>query len=244
MKSIRFVLLVVLCLLMACKYHTPSTTVIVLDTSLSITPRAGQAAIGERILHLDRGDRIILVPITNDARNDTGGRILRLQAPTARESYDADLKRFRIGARKQFAAWGASLDTHQSHTDILGALDVALQEFIVLPKETNRRLIVVSDFIEDDGLHDFVRDKGLADPASSRTIAARLRTERSFTLPGVPICLGRLESNDFVQLTEERKAAVQVFWDEYLSDVGHTPLVHFDGAGLLADADQKCLPDK
>ena len=114
----------------------------------------------------------------------------------------------------------------------------------MLPKETNRRLIVVSDFIEDDGLHDFVRDKGLASPASSRTIAVRLRTERGFVLPRVPICLGRLESRDFSQLTEDRKAAVQAFWDEYLSDAGHTPVMHFDGAGLLADADQKCLPGK
>src|ERR1039458_6036957 len=150
----RYVAIALLFLLAGCSRRVPEATIEVIDTSLSITPRAEKAALGavhDQIDHMQRGDTLILIPITGDAANDAGGRILRLSAPIQRETYDTDLRRFQEQGRKQFAAWVAALDPHQSRTDILGALDAARQEFPVLPKESRRKLIVVSDFLEDDG---------------------------------------------------------------------------------------------
>src|ERR1035441_8055941 len=121
--------------LAACSHRTPEATVEVIDTSLSITPRAEKAALDavqDQIAHMQREDTLVVIPITGDAANDTEGRVLRLSAPTQRETYDTDLRRFREQSRKQFTAWTASLDSHQSRTDILGALDAVRQELAVL----------------------------------------------------------------------------------------------------------------
>ena len=225
-----------LILLAACSHPVPKVTVEVLDTSLSITSRAKRAAenaILDQISRLGRGDRLILIPITGDAQNDAGGRILRLVAPTERQAYDNDLRRFQADAKKQYANWLASLDPHQMRTDILGALDVARQEFAAVPGDADRRLIVLSDFIEDDSSYRFVSSPQLANAERARALAVGLRTERSFALSGVSVCLGRLESTDFAPLSPQRKEAVQAFWAEYLNDRGQAPALRFDGTGML-----------
>jgi hypothetical protein len=201
-------------------------------------------AVQNQIVRMQRGDVLILIPITGDEANDAGGRVLRLSVPTQRETYDADLRRFQEQARKQFAAWVASLDPHQSRTDILGALDAARQEFVSLPKESNRRLIVVSDFLEDDGIHNFVLAGSLASPARARQLAARLREEHSFTMQGVAPCFGRLESSDFAPLAAQRKEAVQAFWSAYLTGGRESAEIQFDGTGILADTERGCFGGK
>lgn len=233
MTPIRVVALVLLLTPTACSHPLPTATVEVIDTSLSITPRAEKAvldAVQDQIAQLGRGDSLVLIPITGDAENDAGGRILRLQAPTTREPYDADLRRFRENARKQFAVW---LSTNQARTDILGALDTARQELRTFPMGSVRRLIVLSDFIEDDGRYHFTSDSALADPAHARALAARLRTERGFTLKEVTLCLGRLESTDFAPLSPERKEAVNAFWQTYLAEQNHEPEIQTDGMACL-----------
>jgi hypothetical protein len=224
-------------LLVACSHPAPNVTVDVLDTSMSITPRAEYAAenaILDQISHLGRGDRLILIPITGDAENDVGGKILRLAVPTERQAYDADLKRFRVDAKNKYGAWIASINSNQQRTDILGTLDVARQEFAVVPKDSERRLIILSDFLEDDPTYRFITAPQLANLSRARALAVGLRTERSFALPEVPVCLGRLESSDFVPLSPQRKEAVQAFWAEYLNDRGQAPALRFDGTGLLS----------
>ena len=243
MNASRIAGVIPVILLAACAYHAPVATVEIVDTSASITPRAERAtlnAVDEQISRLGRGDRLVVIPITDDARNDAPGRILRLQAPTVRESYNADLKRFRNDAQTQFTVWVATLDPHQRRTDILGALNAARQELASLPKEDKRRLIVVSDFLEDDGTYNFVRDRTLANPARARALAARLRAERSFVLSGIDLCLGRLESRDFAPLAEDRKAAVRAFWIAYFAENGPQPEIDFDGAGMVADTEHGC----
>jgi hypothetical protein len=243
-NTVQYVAITLLLLLAGCSHPIPQATVEVIDTSLSITPRAEKAALDavqNQIAHMQRGDILVLIPITGDAVNDAGGRVLRLSAPTERETYDADLRRFRVAAGKQFAAWATSLDKHQSRTDILGALDAARQELSALPKETNRRLIVVSDFLEDDGSYNFVSSGPLASPARARQLAARLREQHGFTLQGVPLCLGRLESSDFAPLPAQRKEAVQAFWAAYFADKGKLGEIQFDGTGILADTERGCF---
>lgn len=244
MKPIRSAILTVVLLLAACKHDMPSATVVVIDTSLSITPRAERAAfsaLSDQISHLGRGDSLVLIPITGNAENDAGGRILRLHAPVVREPYDADIRRFREDGRKQFATWVATVGADPGRTDILGAFDAARQELAALPKGNNPRLIVISDFLEDDGAYNFVRDTALANPTRARHLASRLRVERGFSLTGISLCLGRLESSDFAPLSEERKAAVQAFWTTYTAQPGQTSELGFDGTGMLADAGHGCF---
>jgi hypothetical protein len=246
-NTVRYAAITLLFLLAGCSHRVPEATIEVIDTSLSITPRAEKAvldAVQNQIGQMQRGDRLILIPITGDAQNDAGGRILRLSAPTERETYDTDLRRFQERARKQFAAWVASLDKHQSRTDILGALATARQELAVLPKGINRRLIIVSDFLEDDGAYSFVSAGSLASPAHARQLAAHLRAQHGFALQGVPLCLGRLESSDFAPLTAQRKDAVQAFWTAYFAAGGELVEIRLDGTGILADTERGCFGGK
>ena len=236
MTALRSFAFASLILLAGCSHPVPKATVEVLDTSLSITPRAEHAAenaILDQISHMGRGDRLILIPITGDAENDAGGRILRLVAPTERQAYDNDLRRFQADAKKQNVAWLASLDPHEMRTDILGTLDVARQEFAAIPKNADRHLIILSDFLEDDPSYRFVFSPQLANAARARALAVLTRTDRGFALPGVRVCLGRLESGDFAPLSPQRKEAVQAFWAEYLNDRGRAPALRFDGTGML-----------
>ena len=247
LRSVRCTTIALLFLLAGCSHRVPQATVEVIDTSLSITTRAEKAALNAvqgQIAHMRRGDQLVLIPITGDAANDAGGRILRLSAPTRRETYDADLRRFHEHARKQFVVWKASLDPHQSRTDILGALDAAQQELALLPKKSNRNLIVVSDFLEDDGIYRFVSAGLLASPARARQLAARLREQHGFTLQEVPLCLGRLESSDFAPLSAQRKNAVQAFWTAYFTAGSEPTEIQFDGTGILTDAEHGCFSRK
>jgi hypothetical protein len=240
MNNARVAGVAMLLLLAGCFRRVPVATVEVIDTSMSITSRAehtAKSAVGNQISHMGRGDRLILIPITGNAQNDAGGRVLRLSAPTEREPYDTDLRTFQSEAQKQFAAWSASLDPHQMRTDILGSLDVARQEFVAIPKGNGRRLIIVSDFLEDEPSYRFVSAPQLADDGRARALASILRSGREFALPGVLICLGRLESSDFAPLSPQRKKAVQAFWIAYLSDKDRQPELHFDGTGMLTGTD-------
>jgi len=247
LRVIRHAATATLFLLTACSHRVPNGTVEVIDTSLSITLRAEKAALNavqNQIAHMQRGDQLVIIPITGDAANDAGGRVLRLSAPTQRETYDTDLRRFQEQAGKQFAAWVASLDKHQSRTDIFGALDAAQQEFATLPNGMNRKLVVVSDFLEDDGNYRFVSAGSLANAVRARDLATRLREQHGFTLQGVPLCLGRLESKDFAPLAAQRKEAVQAFWIAYFAAGGESAEMQFDGTGILADTERGCFGGK
>jgi hypothetical protein len=242
-ESTQHTIIIAFLLLTGCSHHVPQATVEVIDTSASITTRAEKSAlvaIQNQIAHMQRGDRLVLIPVTGDEANDAGGRILRFSAPIERETYDADLHRFQEQARMQFAAWVASLDKHQSRTDIFGALDAAQQEFAVPPKDSNRRLIILSDFLEDDGTYRFVSAGSLTNPVRARELAARLRQQHGFTVPGAPLCLGRLESSDFAPLSAQRKEAIQAFWSAYFGAGGQLTEIRFDGTGILADAERGC----
>jgi hypothetical protein len=235
-----------LLLLAACSHRVPTVTVEIIDTSQSITPRAehaAQGAIRSQIDRMQRGDILVLIPIMGDVQNDADGRILRFQAPNRREAYNADLGRFRADAEKRFAAWAASSDLHQARTDILGALDAARQEIALFSTGSSRRLVIASDFLEDDRAEHFVTDRSLANPARARELALRLRAAHGFAVPGVALCLGRLESSDYAPLSAERKEAVTAFWSAYLAGNSQSPEIHFDGTGMLADVEHVC-PNK
>ena len=244
LNATRYAMIAGVILFQGCSPRTPQAKIEVIDMTASITPRAQRAALDmvqNQIGHMQRGDLLVLIPITGDAQNDAGGHILRITAPTVREAYDTDLKRFNEEAGKQFDAWVASLEGYQSRTDILGALDAARQELASLPKKTDRRLIVISDFIEDDGRYNFVSAGSLPNAESARELAGQLRVAHGFTLQGAHLCLGHLESTDFARLPTDRKDAIQAFWAAYFAE-GNTPAeIRFDGTGILADPDRGCV---
>ena len=237
MTTLRlFCLATLIIMLTGCSHPVPKTTVEVLDTSLSITPRAEHAAenaILDQISRMGRGDRLILIPITGDAQNDAGGRILRLVAPADREAYDNDLRRFRADAKQRYAAWLASLDPHQMRTDISGHLGCrpagirSDSQRCRPPPHHPERFPRRRPFVP-------IR---LVAAACERRACSRVRGRHAdgsrIRSPRGPVCLGRLESSDFAPLSPQRKEAVQAFWAEYLSDRGEAPALRFDGTGML-----------
>ena len=141
---------------------TPSDTVVEADVSQSIDQAGTVHAfkeIDDRIDGMKRGDSLTIIPILSDAMSDVSGQIVHLTAPTERQAYDNDLTVFRADAHAAVQKMrDASLAHPTKNTDILGALDAARQVFDSLPSRDTRTLIVLSDFLEDDGL-----------PASPRT---------------------------------------------------------------------------
>ncbi len=227
-------------------HHEPATDdVCLLDISKSIERQSTVEefkAIDSLVEHLKRGDSLTLIPITGNALGDSPGRIVHLSVPTQRQPYDHDLVTFRDQAREQIKAMrDQALASPSNHTDILGALDAARQELALFPKQNNRRLLIVSDFLEDDGTYNFVSAPPLDGPVRAQLLAAHLREQRGFTLPDVRVCLGRLESRDFRPLSQKRKGAVQAFWSAYLSDKGSVAEIRLDGTEMLADPEQGCL---
>jgi hypothetical protein len=224
--------------LSGCSRHVPTATVVLVDPSGSVTAQARKeeyAAVAALIPKMRRGDSLTIIPITDDEAADIQGRILRLQVPMRREAYDADLRRFHDLAGREYAVFAANLLAHPGQrTDILGALDVARQEFKAIPTTDRRRLVVLSDFLEDDGRYRFTSDPRLAKTATARQRATRLRREHGFTLAGVEVYLGALESTDFARLGPERRRAVRSFWSEYFAQPGSRTEVQLDGTGMLA----------
>lgn len=240
----RILLLLPLLCLISCNHPKPTTTVELIDTSLSISPRAESAALDavrSQIQHMDRGDHLILIPVAGDAENVAGGRILRLEAPSIRQAYDADLRAFRKKATQQFSSWAAARGADRSRTDLLGSLDAARQALASSPKGSALRLVIASDFIEDDGEFNFASNSSFANVSRARLFATSLRAARGLSLHGMTVCPGRLESADFAALSPSRQQAINVFWQTYLADSGRTPEIAIDGLGMLRAAHSACL---
>jgi hypothetical protein len=244
------VVLFVCYLLTGCRWHREAANeyVCLLDISKSIRRESVVAefkAMDSLADRLKRGDALTLIPITGSAMADTPGRIVHLVAPAVRQPYDHDLVVFRDKAHKEIKAMrDRALADPSNRTDILGALDAARQELAVLPKESNRNLVVVSDFLEDDETYNFVTAGSLASPAHARQLAVRLHEQHGFTLQGVPACLGLLESSDLSPLSAQRKEAVQAFWTAYFAAGGEAAEIHVDGTGILTDAESGCFDGK
>lgn len=237
MTAVRFVAFTLLFVLIGCAPKVPTVTVDVVDTSLSIKPRAeadALRAIRGQISSLGRGDTLILIPITGNAENDMEGRILSLHAPTTREPYDAGIRRFRKDAVRKFTAWSSSAHADPDRTDILGALNVASQVIASLPRDSRSRLIVLSDFLEDAPPYNFTDSPYLETAKRARHLGAQLRAKQHPSFPDIPICLGQLESREYQSLSPQRIEAVQTFWTTYLRNHGHAPELRIDGTGTLA----------
>jgi len=212
--------------------HLPREVVVVPDMSASIDPEAERqmfAAIEDVAQHLHRGDTLTIIPITDDADAELQGRTLHYIVPTVenRQAYDADLRRLHSQIKDDLAQLQADAVAHPGkQTDILGSIRVAMREFSSRP--TDKWLIVLSDFIQDDRQFNFRKDPRLANAICAEALG------KTVGLPygkysSVRVALGRLRSKEFSALTPTRQWAIDAFWERAMSPATVDP----DGTAAL-----------
>src|ERR1035437_1643670 len=221
-------------------YHSPAQTihrVYLLDCSASIAPRALDDAFHQVELQADkmqRGDRISVIPITSDSDTNAQGNILRMTVPLNRQFYDQDLQVFRKNFRQALRAIHDHAKVHLfDKTDILGSVDLAAQEFAPDDGSVHKRLIVLSDFIEEDGILDFRTAPALAGETSARMLASRL-VKNIPQISTVSVFLGSLQSAELDRLPKARRQAIREFWLEYFNNEKTHPVFATDGPGMSA----------
>jgi len=198
----------------------PREIVIVPDISQSIDADAEKqmfAAIEDVASHLRRGDTLTIVPITGDAESELQGRIIHYAVPRAenRQAYDGDLRKLDAQIKDDLAGLQADAVAHPGkHTDILGSIRIAIKEFS--GDAADKRLIVLSDFIQDDAQFDFRKDARLRNREEGGKLAKNLKTEID-PHPSLQMFLGRLRSREFSTLPLGRRRAIDEFWEQLTS---------------------------
>jgi hypothetical protein len=211
--------------------------VILIDVSASIDPSAEEEAfraIEDAVSRLPRGDAVTIVPITGDADTQVEGRALRFHAPTVREAYDQDRKRFSTLVHRSLGdAKGAALAHPGAMTDILGTVQVASEEFAFDPPGTEHNLVVLSDFIHQDQSMNFTNTPMLVNITCAKVLADRLSQGTRLSLTRV--FLGSLRSTDLWKLDRERREAIKEFWHQYFAATGCEPIFAVDGPALMRE---------
>jgi hypothetical protein len=221
-------------------HHAPAQAihrVYLLDCSASITPKALEDAVQQIELqanHMQRGDRISVIPITSDSDTNAQGNILRMEVPLNRQPYDQDVQTFRKNFRQALHALHDKAKTHLfDKTDIIGSVDLAAQEFAADDDHIHKRLIILSDFIEEDDTLNFRTAPALAAENSARQLASRL-AKNIPQIPTVTVFLGSLQSKELDQLPKARRQAIREFWLEYFKNEKSHPVFATDGPGMSA----------
>jgi hypothetical protein len=210
-----------LCLALGCHRDQPkpTCTVALLDISGSIYTEEVDREFAEmRTLagRMHRGDALILIPITGNARNDTPGHILRLVVPQSRTAFDSDLSAFRKKADADIAAMEDWAKRNPAlHTDILGSLEVARQQAEPL-QAVNAELLIFSDFLEDETRYNFAKDQTFANVSGARVLADDLARNRLSPFCAISVHLARLRSRDRAAVSTARLEAVDAFWNDTL----------------------------
>ena len=97
--------------------------------------------------------------------------------------------------------------------------------------QVRKRLIIFSDFIEEDGKLDFMTDPRLAFKKRAREFAAQLG-KGTPRLRGIPIFLGQLQSTEWRRISNARSEAIRIFWLNYFREKDANPELILDGPGL------------
>jgi hypothetical protein len=223
--------------LLGCGKQQPRHIVILPDVSGSIDRSAEEKAfkaIDELISHLRRGDKVTIIPILGDAQAEASGRIIRFEVPTERQAYDADLRNFRLRLKASLGEMKAAAIAHPGpRTDILGSIALAKQEFLSATYESKRLLVVLSDFIQEDRELNFKTDKHVASRAVAKEFATQTARVSALDLNGMPVYLGGLQSNEYTDLGQSRREAIQEFWITYFLSSDAHPRFVTDGPGLF-----------
>ena len=221
-------------------FGSPQTCHIVIGPDISASVPLGTRvsivdAIRKAAGQLQRGDLLVIIPITADAQNDAPGRIIRFDMNTKREPFDQDIARVRkhIDSELDVLLQVATEEPFQQ-TDILGTIRLAAEEFSRTTQPTTRRvLLIVSDLLQDNAAFAFKNDEHLKNEETARTLAVNLGNGISQSLAGVDVLLGSVPSDDMRALPMERREAVRVFWTELLQQQGAIVTWSTDGAGQL-----------
>jgi len=234
-KLIPFSLTLIV-LLGGCKSDTPREEVFVLDISQSIDTDAEKqmfVAVEDVAQHLHRGDTLTIIPITGNAEAELQGRTLYYSVPSAedRKAYDADLRTLDAQIKDDLARLQADAIAHPGkHTDILGSIMVAMKDFSNRP--TEKRLVVLSDFIQDDKQFNFRRDHRFANEADAVALGESIRLPVG-RHPKISVALGRLRSDEFSALDPSRQRSINAFWGRVMSPAVVDP----DGTSIVPRAD-------
>jgi len=239
-RTFLFLTPVTLFFLSGCGTKRPGVEYLaVLDITASVDPLAESgmfAAVTALAQQLRRGDSLTIILVTGDVQAEASGRVLHYEAGKPREVYDADLKNLAdrihadLDAEKQ-----AALAHPATHTDLLGAIDLAAEQGAALLGTRRCVLLVLSDFLQDDQEFNFERVKELGDAPKAGRFAEKLAHahERRFPV-GTVAYLGLLRSSDYASLAKVRRQGLEVFWLRYLTLLGVQPTFATDGPGLLA----------
>lgn len=216
----------------------PTHLICIVDLTGSVETEAQAAsfeAIHGTIQNLKRGDSLTIIPITGDAEIEGPARILRFRLSEKRQVYDADMRRLakQVETRLQELLAAATTNPYP-HSDILGALKLAAEEFANAPENGHKVLVCLSDFIQDDAQYNFKRDRRLADERAAREFAATLADATLKRFQTVHIYLGTVRSVDLRNLPKARREALRAFWTEFLTGQGATSVKYAtDGPGQL-----------
>lgn len=185
---------------------------------------------------LKRGSRLAFIPVTSDAAIDAPGRIKRFEVKEKREAYDDDRKRLMARMKGELAAMReAALSERYRQTDLIGAIAQAGEEFAKGDEKDERRLVVLSDFLQDDRSYNFLNDGKLRTESEAAQLAREVAASRRIHLRKTRVYLGLVRSRDLQSLSPERRLAVMAFWKEFLmrSDAASVEEAT-DGPGLMA----------
>jgi hypothetical protein len=223
--------------LLGCGKREPRHIVILPDVSGSIDRESLQQtfkAIDELAGHLQRGDRLTIIPILGDAEAEASGKILRFEVPSNRQAYDTDLRNFRTKLSSSLKEmWINAVARPGSKTDILGAIALAEQEFDLHPDHSIKLLTILSDFIEEDQQFDFRTSDTISSAVSVQKFAMQQARIGNMRLNKVEVYLGLLKSSEFTALRKSRRNAIKSFWVQYFKNIGVNPKFYDDGPGLL-----------
>jgi hypothetical protein len=223
--------------LLGCGKHEPRDIVILPDVSGSIDRGSLQQAfkaIDELAGHLQRGDRLTIIPILGDAEAEAPGKILRFEVPANRRAYDTDLRLFRTKLGSSLKEMETNAIVHpESNTDILGSLVLAEQEFNLHSNHSTKLLAILSDFIEEDRQFNFRTDNAISGPVPVQRFATQQAQLGHLRLEKVEVYLGLLKSSEFTILRKSRRNAIKSFWIQYLIVAGAHPKFCDDGLAVL-----------
>lgn len=171
---------------------------------------------------LKRGDSIVIIPITGDTLTETQGKILRLRLPENRAAYDSDLTQLASEVEEKLKQMQSEATANPyQHSDIVGAAELAADELSNEGGNVRKIIVILSDLIQDDSRFNFNTSMDLANDQSAVVLAKKLSARRNKAeLAGTTIYLGLLRSRDLKGMSNNRREAVQTFWQEYFKASG------------------------
>lgn len=229
------VILLSLVCIVGCGERRPSShTVVLVDLSASIPVQSLESALRniETLTEgMRRGDRLSIIPISSRTRYEAPGRIIRIRLSHKREAYDTDISRVRAELRDEIDKLKSDVAMHRSPgTDILGGIVIANGE-IQATERVSSRLVILSDFLQDDTTYSFLTDSRLRSNDSARKLANLARQQTS-TRRWDDVVLGYLRSNQTMGLSTARSNAIQAFWVAFFEGHGSRTVVYPDSNAI------------